>query len=54
MISWISNLAPDVDALGRLVEQQDPGDVAEPLGDDDLLLVAAAQAVGRDVDVPRP
>ena len=41
----------DVDAVGRLVEDQDVRSLGKPLGDDDLLLVAArrasALAVGR-------
>src|SRR5262245_19684527 len=36
------DLAPDVDATRRLVEEEDLRVRVEPLGDDDLLLVAAA------------
>ena len=43
MIWKISDLAPDVDAARRLVEQQHLGRGQQPLGDDDLLLVAAGE-----------
>ena len=36
-------LGADVDALGRLVEDDDLGRGRQPFGDDDLLLVAARQ-----------
>src|SRR3712207_7822578 len=37
----------DVDALGRLVEHDEVGPGLDPLGDHDLLLVAAAQGAGQ-------
>ena len=43
-------LRADVHALGRLVEQQHARLGRHPLGDDDLLLVAAAERVGQRVD----
>ena len=39
-------LGADVDAARRLVEDQDVGVAREPLGDDDLLLVAAGEVAG--------
>ena len=47
-------LGADVDALGRLVEQQHARLGRQPLGDDDLLLVAAAERVGRTPRCRRP
>ena len=44
----------DVDAAGRLVEQQHPGAVHEPAGEHDLLLVAAGEGAGGAVGVGRP
>ena len=41
----------DVDAAGRLVEQQHLGAVDEPAGEQDLLLVAAGQGPGHAVGV---
>ena len=43
-------LGADVDALRRLVEQQDARVGRQPLRRDDLLLIAAAQAVREPVD----
>ena len=40
-------LGPDVDALGRVVQQDHPGLVEEPLRQDDLLLVAAREGGDR-------
>src|SRR5436190_2136479 len=40
----------DVDAAGRLVEDHDLGFAFQPLGDDDLLLVATGQCPGRLFD----
>ena len=37
-------LGADVDADGRLVEDEELGAVVQPFADDDLLLVAARQA----------
>ena len=39
-------LGADVDAAGRIVEQEDLGPDLQPLADDDLLLVAAGELVG--------
>ena len=41
--SWMAGLGADVDAAGRLVEEQHPRRDGQPLGQDDLLLVAAGQ-----------
>jgi hypothetical protein len=41
-------LRPDVDAFGRLVEQQHARRERQPFGQNDLLLVSSAQAVRRD------
>ena len=43
-------LRAHVDAAGRLVEDQDVGVAFQPLGHDDLLLVAAGEAADLDVD----
>ena len=43
-------LGADVDAAGRLVEDQDAAARRQPLGEHDLLLVAARQAGGDDVE----
>jgi hypothetical protein len=43
---------PDVDAPGRLVEDQEAGLGAEPLGQDDLLLGAPAQELGKILTSP--
>ena len=40
-------LGADIDADGRLVDDQDVALRGQPFGDADLLLVAAAQAVDR-------
>src|SRR4051794_264601 len=40
----------DIDAAGRLVEDHDLGFTFQPLGDDDLLLVATGQCPGRLFD----
>ena len=40
------DLGADVDADGRLVEDEELGAVIEPFADDDFLLVAAGQAGG--------
>ena len=47
-------LGADIDAAGRLVEQQQPGIAEDLLGQHDLLLVAARQGADRDVWIPRP
>ena len=44
-------LALDVDAVGRLVEDEDVGARVEPLGQHDLLLVAAREVAHRVLDV---
>lgn len=46
-------LGPDIDAPGGLIKDKDLGLGQEPLGDDHLLLVAAAQVPGPDVEVRR-
>ena len=46
-------LRADVHALGRLVEQQHARPGRHPLGDDDLLLIAAAQRIGQGIDAGR-
>ena len=43
-------LGADVDAAGRVVQDEDPRLGHQPLGDDDLLLVAAREGLDRDVD----
>ena len=53
MISWISNFAPTSTPLVGSSSSSTRGDVASHLASDDLLLIAAAQAVGRDVDAGR-
>src|SRR3954469_19012730 len=62
MISWISNLAPTSTPLvgsssrptfGGLVREHALWGGREPLGDHDLLLIAAAQRVGRHFDAGR-
>ena len=40
-------LGADIDADGRLVEDEQLGAVVQPFADDDLLLVAARQAGGQ-------
>ena len=40
-------LGPDIDAAGRVVEEQDPSAGLEQLGQDDLLLIAARQRPGQ-------
>ena len=44
------DLGPDVDAAGRLVEDQQPRLRGQPLGEDDLLLVAARQCADHLLD----
>ena len=44
-------LGADIDAGGRLVKDEDVGLSAEPLGDDDLLLVAAGEQPDRSTRV---
>ena len=44
------DLGPDVDAAGRLVEDQQPRLRGQPLGQDDLLLVAARQGADHLLD----
>ncbi len=44
----------DVDAAGRLVEQQHPAVAQQPAGQHDLLLVAAGERAHRPVDSRRP
>ena len=46
-------LRADVDALGRLVENEDARVRSEPFADDDLLLVAAGQLAQRLLPVRR-
>ena len=47
-------LGADVDAAGRLVDQQHPRAGGEPLGQHDLLLVAAGQGGDRVAEGVRP
>ena len=46
-------LGADVDALGRLVEQEHPWIDAEPARQHDLLLIATAETIGRRLDPGR-
>ncbi len=46
-------LGADVDAACRIVEQNDPRPAHQPLGDDDLLLVAARERADRNVETGR-
>ena len=47
-------LRPDVHAAGRLVDEQDPAPGVQPLGEDDLLLVAARQVAHERARARRP
>ncbi len=40
-------LGADVDAAGRFIEQEDARAPSDPFGDDDLLLIAAAETAGK-------
>ena len=48
------DLGADVDAAGGLVEDQDPRPGGQPLGQDDLLLVAAGEGPDQLVDAGHP
>ena len=48
------DLGPDVDAARGLVQDQDPRLRGEPLGEDDLLLVAARQRADELVHTGHP
>ena len=54
MIRWTSTLAPMSMPARRLVEDQDPRPGGQPLGQDDLLLVAAGQRPDLLVDAGHP